>query len=435
MFDRLPTPWGLVRLGVAPDHPKIKSVSRAFERIAQRPGFRFFGNVEVGRDLAHDELTRALRRGRLRLRRAGRPADGHSRRGPPGLVARDRVRRLVQRPPGLPGSPVRPLRRSGPSSSGTGTSRSTWRGCSRSPPRRSSRPTRRTRRSPRSSARGSAEILVLGRRGPAQAAFTTPELQELTELAGADLVDRSGRSRARPGERGGARGRHGARAAQRRPAARGGRQRRRRASRSASSCASASRRSRSSATSRVEAVEVVRNELVAGRERDASAPSRPSEREVIPCGLVLRSVGYRGTAMPGRPVRRGPRDDPERRRPRPRRRRRADPGRLLHRLDQARPERRHRHEQEGRDRDGRAAARGLRGRDRLRATGATTRCGRRRPRRARRRRRHLRGLGGDRRRRVRARRAAGAPARQAAPLGRAARRGPQSACEPRLPER
>ena len=38
MFDRLPTPWGLVRLGVAPDHPKIKSVSRAFERIAQRPG-------------------------------------------------------------------------------------------------------------------------------------------------------------------------------------------------------------------------------------------------------------------------------------------------------------------------------------------------------------------------------------------------------------
>ena len=57
MFDRLPTPWGLVRLGVAPDHPKIKSVSRAFERIAQRPGFRFFGNVEVGRDLAHDELT------------------------------------------------------------------------------------------------------------------------------------------------------------------------------------------------------------------------------------------------------------------------------------------------------------------------------------------------------------------------------------------
>ena len=56
MIERLPTPWGLVRLGVAPDHPKLKDVSRAFERIAQKPGFRFFGNVELGRDLTHDEL-------------------------------------------------------------------------------------------------------------------------------------------------------------------------------------------------------------------------------------------------------------------------------------------------------------------------------------------------------------------------------------------
>ena len=45
MIERLPTPWGLVRLGVAPDHPKIKAVSRAFERIAAQPGFRFLGNV------------------------------------------------------------------------------------------------------------------------------------------------------------------------------------------------------------------------------------------------------------------------------------------------------------------------------------------------------------------------------------------------------
>src|SRR3954462_14340696 len=56
MLERLPTPWGLVRLGVAPDHPKLKSVSRAFERIAEKPGFRFFGNVEVGRDLSHADL-------------------------------------------------------------------------------------------------------------------------------------------------------------------------------------------------------------------------------------------------------------------------------------------------------------------------------------------------------------------------------------------
>src|SRR6059058_2250720 len=58
VIDRLPTPWGLVRLGVAPDHENIKAVSRAFERIAQKPGFRFFGNVCVGADVTHDELAR-----------------------------------------------------------------------------------------------------------------------------------------------------------------------------------------------------------------------------------------------------------------------------------------------------------------------------------------------------------------------------------------
>src|SRR5437588_10534712 len=58
MIERLPTPWGLVRLGVAPDHENIKAVSRAFEKIAARPGFRFFGNVEVGSTVTHDDLAR-----------------------------------------------------------------------------------------------------------------------------------------------------------------------------------------------------------------------------------------------------------------------------------------------------------------------------------------------------------------------------------------
>src|SRR4051795_13182489 len=56
MIERLPTPWGLVRLGVAPDHPKIKAVSKAFEKIAARPGFRFVGNVEAGATVSHQEL-------------------------------------------------------------------------------------------------------------------------------------------------------------------------------------------------------------------------------------------------------------------------------------------------------------------------------------------------------------------------------------------
>ena len=56
MYDRLPTPFGLVRNGVAPDHQKIKSVTAAFDRIAANPRFRFFGNVELGRDETVDDL-------------------------------------------------------------------------------------------------------------------------------------------------------------------------------------------------------------------------------------------------------------------------------------------------------------------------------------------------------------------------------------------
>ncbi len=56
MIERLPTPWGLVRSGVAPDHPKIKTVSKVFEKIANAPGFRLFANVELGSDLTIEQL-------------------------------------------------------------------------------------------------------------------------------------------------------------------------------------------------------------------------------------------------------------------------------------------------------------------------------------------------------------------------------------------
>ena len=56
LFDRLPTPFGLVRNGVAPDHQKIKSVTAAFDRIAANPRFRFFGHVELGSDVTVDDL-------------------------------------------------------------------------------------------------------------------------------------------------------------------------------------------------------------------------------------------------------------------------------------------------------------------------------------------------------------------------------------------
>src|SRR5215475_9007202 len=58
MIDRLPTPYGLVRGGVAPDHQKIKSVTRIYERIADQPTVRFLGHVELGKDISREELLR-----------------------------------------------------------------------------------------------------------------------------------------------------------------------------------------------------------------------------------------------------------------------------------------------------------------------------------------------------------------------------------------
>jgi len=56
MIERLPTPWGLVRSGVAPDHPKTKTVSKVFEKIAKEPNFRLFANVELGKDISLKDL-------------------------------------------------------------------------------------------------------------------------------------------------------------------------------------------------------------------------------------------------------------------------------------------------------------------------------------------------------------------------------------------
>ena len=59
LIERLPTPWGLVRSGVAPDHPKIKTVSKVFEKIAKEDGFRLFANVELGKDVLLKDLREA----------------------------------------------------------------------------------------------------------------------------------------------------------------------------------------------------------------------------------------------------------------------------------------------------------------------------------------------------------------------------------------
>ena len=158
---------------------------------------------------------------------------------------------------------------------------------------------------------GIREIVMVGRRGPAQAAFTTPELIELGELAGADVIVDPGRPRGRRADRhelraqprGAARVR-GARAGGQAEAARAavpalaGRDPRRRAGRGDRARAQPAR---------------------GGRDAARSAPSRPARRETLECGIVFRSVGYRGVALPGVPFDESRGDDRERGRPRRRR--------------------------------------------------------------------------------------------------------------------
>ena len=350
MLERLPTPWGLVRLGVAPDHPKLKTVSRAFERIALKPGFRFFGNVEVGRDLTHADLNRlydavvyafgAQSDRRLDIPGEDLPGSWSATEfvawynGHPdfqelqfdlnveravvignGNVALDVARMLALTPAEL-------------------------------------EPTDTT--DPAIEAIGGAtirDIVVVGRRGPAQASWTTPELKELGELAGADVVvdpaeleldavseasledDTNARRNMEVLRDFAAREPTGKPVTVRlrflvSPIALHGEEK---FSRSSSYAIG----SRSGMTSRRRPHRRARDDRVRSRVSERRLPRRR------PAGASLR---------------RAPRHDSKRARPRRGRRRRARRPDVLRRVDQARPDRNHRHQQERRDRDGRTAA-------------------------------------------------------------------------------
>jgi ferredoxin/flavodoxin---NADP+ reductase len=301
MFERLPTPWGLVRSGVAPDHPKIKSVTRIYERTAAHPRFRFFGNVTFGEHVSRADL---LSHYHAIVYATGSPSDrplgipgedlpgSHAAtefvgwyNGHPdhtdlevdllsaeravvignGNVALDVARMLVLAP-----SELAP----------TDTANHALDVLARS---------------------GVREVVVAGRRGPAQAAFTNPELRELGELSDADIVvdpDELDRALAiaDPDAAEDATSRRNVdilRSYAARPLS--GHSRR------------IILRFLLSPTAlipdddgRLGAVELVRNRLIPTP--DGGLRAKPTdERETIPSGLVFRAIGYRGIPLPDVP--------------------------------------------------------------------------------------------------------------------------------------
>src|SRR4051794_34569562 len=289
MIERLPTPWGLVRLGVAPDHPNIKAVSRAFEKISAQPGFRFFGNVELGGDVSHEGLTQLYDAvvyavGAQTDRRLGIPGEDL-----PGSWAATEIVAWYNAHPDFQTVPfdldteravvvgagnvaldvARMLALSSEELAPTDTTDAAIEAINDAPLR---------------------EIVVLARRGPAQAAFTTPELKEMGELADADvIVDATDLTGAVCTDTNSERNLEVLRGyAARSPAGK------RRAVVFRFCVSPLEIRG----NGRVEEIEVVHNELVTD-ERGSVRAVPTDRRETIPCGLVFRSVGYRGVAVPG----------------------------------------------------------------------------------------------------------------------------------------
>src|SRR6476469_8019537 len=187
MIERLPTPWGLVRLGVAPDHPKIKSVSRAFEKIAARPGFRFLGNVEIGRDLSNAEL---LDHYDAVLYAVGAQTDRTLDIPGEDLPGSWPATVFVAWYNGHPDFQDVEFDLSGERAVVIGNGNvavDVARMLALTADELA--PTDTTDEAIEAfTSAGIREIVMVGRRGPAQAAFTTPELIELGELAGADVI-------------------------------------------------------------------------------------------------------------------------------------------------------------------------------------------------------------------------------------------------------
>ncbi len=296
IIDRLPTPFGLVRSGVAPDHPKIKTVTRVFEKTAGHARFRFFGGVNFGSDVTRTELRERYHvivyaTGTSADRPMGIPGEGL----PGSWAATDFVgwynghpdyadlqfdlnveRAVVVGNGNVALDVARMLVLPEPELAITDTADYAI-----------------------AALAGSAirEVIILGRRGPGQGAFTNPELRELGDLSDVDVVideaefeaalavpDPNMDSTAK-------RNVETLRSYVARPLTGASRRIELRFLRSPVELLG---------EGRVEAARVVRNELVSGE--DGRLRARPTaEHETIEAGLVMRAIGYRGVPLAGVP--------------------------------------------------------------------------------------------------------------------------------------
>jgi ferredoxin--NADP+ reductase len=301
LFDRLPTPYGLVRLGVAPDHQKIKSVTATFEKIAASPRFRFFGHVEFGKDLDVEDLRRHYHQivyatGAQTDRRMGIPGEdlrgSHPAtefvawyNGHPDFrecqfdLSAERV--AVVGVGNVAVDVARILCRSADELARTDIADYALEALRESRVR---------------------EVYLLGRRGPAQAAFTNPEIKELGELADADIA-------ARPEEveldelTRAALDRTPDRATSKKVEILQGYARRPRTGKSRLLVVRflvSPVELEPDASGGIAAMRLVRNRLAA-TPAGTLQPVATGETEALPVGLVFRSVGYRGVPLPGVP--------------------------------------------------------------------------------------------------------------------------------------
>jgi ferredoxin--NADP+ reductase len=299
LIERLPTPWGLLRGGVAPDHQEIKRLDDTFERTTFHKGVRFLGNVEVGRDVSHADL---IRRYTAVIYATGAQTDKSL--GIPGedLPGSRPATEFVAWYNGHPD--YRDLefdlsvKRAVVIGNGNVAADVT---------RVLARPVDQLARTDIADHALAAlresrieEVVVLGRRGPAQAAFTSAEVRELGNLEGVDLhvdpFDLDPVSQQWLAEEGTFTARKNVQLlsefAARPPQA--GAPRRIVLRFLASPV-------RIHGDGKVAAIDVQRNELIRTDDGMLRARAASDEIETIECGLVLRSVGYRAVPLPDVP--------------------------------------------------------------------------------------------------------------------------------------